>query len=121
MPRSNWSIYIEGIGETHNGSPDDANMHMLDCLKALEKDKHNTILQARFGSGRGEENWMDSTTREMHEEMWRECSPHEELVRAGVKANPEASLPGAAAKLEQSPPASKAAAPLRPRAGGAGI
>ena len=101
MSRSNWSIYIEGIGETHNGLPDDANMHMLDCLKALERCRHNTILQARFSSARGEENWMDGITRDMHQEMCDKCSPHEELVAAGVKANP-------AAKLL---PVSKAAAP----------
>jgi hypothetical protein len=64
----NWTICLEGIGPTHEGCACDADTHMLSVLEALEKAGHR-ILQARYTTGRGEENWRDPVTREMHVDM----------------------------------------------------
>ena len=98
MPSSNWTLYVEGIGQSHNNKADldDANRHALAFIKALERAGHHRLLQIRFSSDRGEENWRDPVVREMHEELCAvdscEASPHEELVERATKARPRRTL-----------------------------
>lgn len=84
--RENWIIYLEGFGPSHlAGDARQANRFMLEALKELKAAGHS-ILQARFTSNRGEENWQDPATLEMHEGLCKK-DLHEELVEMGVKAN----------------------------------
>ncbi len=93
MPSSNWSFYVEGIGQSHNNKADldDANRHALDFVRALEENNRHRLFQIRFTSDRGEENWRDPATREMHEDLCSadSCgdliSPREELVEKAAK------------------------------------
>ena len=87
--RENWTITIEGMGETHNSRSSDADVRMVEIMKLLEKD--HDLFQARFTSKQGEENFLIPSVREQHEAM-AEKSLHDELVEIAARADPSANV-----------------------------
>ena len=87
MKTDNWTILIEGMGPTHNGKMADANNAMLKAIEWL-RDNHD-ILQARFTTCRGEENWCDLATLDMHVKLYAEADEdlHKQLVQLGLEAS----------------------------------
>ena len=76
MARENWYIYVEGLGETREPDSCCADHAMVELLQRLKRNGH-TLLQARYGSNRGEENLLDPAYMDLHED----------LVRQGVAAD----------------------------------
>ena len=87
--RENWTITIEGMGETHNSKSSDADCIMVAMMKELEK--NHDLFQARFTSKQGEENFMVFSIREQHEAM-AEKGLHDELVEIAARADPSANV-----------------------------